>query len=72
MPNTDRMREEFEAWYENDPDPDFPWNAWQAACRARAKRDAEICQSRLDLELSTEKSEEALRCAQEIKKEAGL
>jgi hypothetical protein len=90
MPNTDRMREEFEAHVDNDlklsvtryplDEPVYAgeylyekvriaWKTWQAACRAQAKRDAEICR---ELAISSRHSAYGDDCAEAIRKEAGL
>ena len=84
----DRMREEFEAWWnalykfpENaNPDDKESWSlVWQAACRAQAKRDAEMCRVQAE-EFNAEswdsarlsKEIGAMQCAIAIKKDAGL
>ena len=56
MPDTERMRADMNAWLENEFERNLAlrlpgskraeaeyWPLWQAACRAQAKRDAEIC-----------------------------
>ena len=92
MANTARMREEFEAWAKLKWSWVVPelygvaWDAWQAACRAQAKRDAEICQSERERAMSAQSgklndfSDTLLRhhalacdtCAEAIEQDAGI
>ena len=81
MPSNDRMRDEFEAWIILRPlhcDAIAPlFEAWQAACRARAKRDAEICRKLTPIIVRTHDATLSWPaqhddCAKEIEKDAGL
>ena len=72
IPNTDRMREEFEqhAHYNLSVNLMADWKdtlfeMWQAADRARAKRDAEICRQ---MNYATS----SFQCADAIEKDAGI
>lgn len=87
---TDPMREEFEAWYaqlrvSKDGDHSFRgWMhlTWQAADRARAKRDAEICRTKVGREAdyggrfgghgNFKGDKTGPECAIAIEKDAGL
>jgi len=82
MPNGDRMRKEFEEWgnatlsvlwFGRLPDGRYGtpviqglYEIWQAACRAQAKRDAEICRHYRDVRGWAE------CCAEDIEMDAGL
>lgn len=83
---SDRMRDEFRNWYnqsvvymENSlPISPSGIEIWQAACRAQAKRDAEICYTRsarvidYDSKYTDAKREEAEDIATLIEKDAGI
>lgn len=74
MPN-DRMREEFDLFRQSEEYPVdgwakvLAWRVWQAAEKARAKRDAEICRA-LDLPFGVPFTPEEF--AEAIEEDAGL
>jgi len=81
MANRDRMREDFEEWatgtfHRSIQDIEIMdrslWPNWQAACRAQAKRDAEICRNRSNTTDVGNLADEDDICAELIEKDAGL